>query len=180
MKYFLIFLSLSACQFSSKNETPAAESRVSTAIELPADTIVPAKYDANKRLIRLTKPDADWKQALSKMEYYVLREEGTERAFTGDLLKNKEAGTYTCRGCGLPLFASGTKFDSGTGWPSFWKPINPDFVAEVKDKSHGMVRTEVECARCGGHLGHVFDDGPKPTGLRYCLNSVSLDFVKEK
>ncbi|MCB9316153.1 MAG: peptide-methionine (R)-S-oxide reductase MsrB [Lewinellaceae bacterium] len=179
MKYVLIFLSLSACQFSSKNETPAVESRVSTILESPADTIVPAKFDTEKHLVRLSKSDAEWKRSLSEMEYYVLREEGTERAFTGDLLKNHETGTYTCRGCGLPLFASDTKFNSGTGWPSFWKSINPDYVAEVKDSSFGMMRTEVECARCGGHLGHVFDDGPKPTGLRYCINSVSLDFVKE-
>ena len=103
MKYVLIFLSLSACQFSSKNETPAVESRVSTMLESPADTIVPAKFDTEKHLVRLSKSDAEWKRSLSEMEYYVLREEGTERAFTGDLLKNHETGTYTCRGCGLPL-----------------------------------------------------------------------------
>jgi len=179
MKYLIVLMSLAACQFSPKNEIPAAESALSTMAEVTADTIVPAKYDANKRLVRLTKSDAAWKQELTKMEYSVLREEGTERAFTGDLLKLKDAGTYTCRGCGLPLFASDTKFDSGSGWPSFWKSINAGFVKEIKDTSWGMTRTEVECARCGGHLGHVFDDGPKPTGLRYCINSVSLDFVKK-
>ena len=114
---------------------------------------------------------------LSEEEYYVMREEGTERAFSGELWKNHAAGTYVCRACGLPLFASDTKFESGTGWPSFWQPFNPGFVRENRDVSFGMVRTEVECARCGGHLGHVFDDGPKPTNLRYCINSASLDFV---
>lgn len=122
--------------------------------------------------------DAEWKARLTDMEYHVLREKGTERAFTGKLLEIKEAGTYVCKACQLPLFSSETKFNSGTGWPSFWKPINETNVAEEKDFAYGMIRTEVLCSRCGGHLGHVFPDGPKPTGLRYCLNSVSLDFIK--
>lgn len=120
--------------------------------------------------------DSEWKDSLSDIEYYVLREKGTERAFTGDLWDNKESGIYKCAGCGLPLFASDTKFKSGTGWPSFFQPINKTNVAEEKDYAYGMVRIEVLCSRCGGHLGHVFEDGPKPTGLRYCINSVSLDF----
>lgn len=185
MKYLVLLLGLFACNLSSKNETPivhsnadSAENSVATSATL-TDTIVPAKYDKNHKLVRLSKTNAAWKKELNELEYHVMREEGTERAFTGDLWDNHKSGTYICRGCGLPLFSSDTKFESGTGWPSFWKPIDPNFLADKSDRSYGMERTEVECARCGSHLGHVFDDGPQPTGLRYCLNSVSLDFVKK-
>ena len=119
----------------------------------------------------------EWKARLNEMEYHVLREKGTERAFTGEYWDNKKEGTYLCRACQLPLFDSTTKYKSGTGWPSFYQPINDENVAEVDDYTYGMIRVEVVCSRCGGHLGHVFEDGPKPTGLRYCLNSVSLSFV---
>lgn len=179
MKYLVFLLGLLACNFSPEpvvNNIPAT----AVAERISIDSIVPPQYDADKRLITLERSNAEWKEILNEMEYYVLRQEGTERAFTGDLWKNHEKGTYICRGCGLPLFASDTKFDSGTGWPSFWKPLKPEYVRENTDSSLGMVRTEVECARCGGHLGHVFDDGPKPTGLRYCMNSVSMDFVPQK
>lgn len=128
---------------------------------------------------KITKTDAEWKAQLSEEEYYILRKKGTERSFTGDLLENKATGTYTCSGCELPLFESDTKFKSGTGWPSFWKAIEGN-VAEDVDNTHGMRRVEILCNRCDGHLGHVFDDGPKPTGLRYCVNSVSLNFVEKK
>jgi peptide-methionine (R)-S-oxide reductase len=117
--------------------------------------------------------------ALTPDERRVLLHQGTERPFCGGLLANKEAGVYACRLCGLPLFRSAAKFESGTGWPSFYEPFDPDHVAAHRDASHGMVRTEVVCGRCGGHLGHVFDDGPRPTGLRYCLNSASLRFTAD-
>ncbi len=117
---------------------------------------------------------------MSPAEYHVLREKGTEPAFTGKLLKNQKTGLYVCAGCGNELFSSKTKFDSGTGWPSFWDFVSNDSVELKSDNSHGMQRTEVICKKCGGHLGHVFDDGPKPSGQRYCMNSVSLKFKENK
>ena len=123
--------------------------------------------------------DAEWRQRLSPEEYEVLRRHGTERAGTGCFLGTKEPGTYVCAGCGNPLFRSGMKFESGTGWPSFTVPISPDAVTELADDSYGMRRVEVRCARCDGHLGHVFPDGPPPTGLRYCMNSVAMRHVRE-
>lgn len=124
-------------------------------------------------------PDAEWKKILSPDSYTVLRRKGTENPYTGALLENKKEGTYVCGGCNLPLFASKTKFESGTGWPSFYDTFGKKNVVSLTDSDHGMTRTEVVCSRCGGHLGHVFDDGPAPTGLRYCINSVSLKFVAD-
>ena len=126
---------------------------------------------------KLVLSEAEWQQRLSPDQFRILRAQGTERAFCGTLLDNKQEGVYSCGGCGLPLFSSQSKFNSGTGWPSFFQPIAPGNVLEHSDESYGMVRTEITCARCDGHLGHVFPDGPRPTGLRFCLNSESLQFT---
>lgn len=128
---------------------------------------------------KVQKSDAEWRAELTPAQYHVTREHGTERAWTGPFLDNKEAGTYTCVSCGKPLFRSETKYESGSGWPSFYQPVSGEAVAEHSDRSHFMTRTEVRCADCDAHLGHVFEDGPQPTGLRYCMNGTALDFEKD-
>jgi len=128
---------------------------------------------------KVKKSDQEWKEDLSQKEYHILREKGTEPAFSGKYYKNKEDGVYYCAACDNPVFSSATKYESGSGWPSFYRPYKEGSVVFELDKSHGMVRTEVMCGNCGGHLGHVFEDGPRPTGQRYCINSGALDFKKE-
>lgn len=128
---------------------------------------------------KVEKTDEQWRAELSDERYAVLRRQATEAPFTSDLLEVKEDGTFRCAGCGAELFSSGTKYDSGTGWPSFYQPVDEDNVELRPDTAHGMIRTEVVCGSCGGHLGHVFDDGPRPTGLRYCINGCALTFDEE-
>jgi len=129
---------------------------------------------------KIEKSDDEWQNELTEEEYMVCRQKGTERPFTGEYNDSKEQGVYQCRCCGEPLFSSDTKYDSGSGWPSFFQALTDDGVAEEQDSAHGMSRTEIQCSRCGSHLGHVFPDGPQPTGLRYCVNSLSLKLDKNK
>ncbi len=166
-----LFLSLilGACQsHSSSVQKPSSVSTIAIVADLPVS------------ILPIQKSEEEWKKELTELEYYVIREKGTERAFTGELNYEKREGVFTCRACALPLFASHTKFESGTGWPSFYEPVRDDVIADEVDYIIGYPRTEVNCARCGGHLGHVFKDGPKPTGLRYCINSASLNFLAAK
>jgi peptide-methionine (R)-S-oxide reductase len=160
---FSFLLAFTACEAQEKNKTNPKTASVNTT-ETP-------------NFVNLS--DEEWAKRLKPEEYRVLRQHGTERPYTGEYDQHWEAGTYVCKGCGADLFTSNTKFDAGCGWPSFYEGIDKSKIKEVLDKSFGMTRVEVRCARCDGHLGHVFNDGPKPTGMRYCINSVSLGFVKK-
>jgi len=167
----MVLLTLAACGAVEAPEEPkVAESQEK------ADTSVKEETEQKDMGDKNDKSEDEWREELSDQEYYVLREKGTERAFTGDLWDNHKKGTYICAGCGAPLFHSDHKFDSGTGWPSFYQPYEQENIDSEEDTSLFAVRTEVHCSKCGGHLGHVFPDGPQPTGQRYCINSVSLDF----
>ena len=164
---------------SQSNATPVAEATPKPVVPA-SQTSAPASSDDVFDGKEIVKTKEEWKAQLTPDQYYILREEGTDPPFRSQYHDNHEEGDYYCSACHLKLFSSKTKFDSGTGWPSFYQPVNAKNVVEKTDRSFGSVRTAIECARCRGHLGHVFDDGPKPTGLRYCMNGTALTFEKAK
>lgn len=170
---FLIIAIVSAVSFNKDDR----QKQSNVFFESVSDSIKSKEKKMEDKIIRT---DEEWEKILTPEQYRVLREKGTERAYTGEYWDHFEEGVYKCAGCGAELFSSDTKFDSHCGWPSYFSPLAGDRVIYREDKSYGMIRTEVLCAKCGGHLGHVFDDGPDPTGLRYCINSVSLIFEKRQ
>ena len=174
----LLLLSV-GCEVADQAAVPASSTRV--AVEDSAMPSEPSDVPPVDKIEKVTKSEDEWKQQLSEEEYYVLRKKGTERAFTGEYDKHFEPGSYACAACGLVLFEADTKFNSGCGWPAFYAAKAGDRVVQTADYTLGMVRTEVTCARCDSHLGHIFDDAPQtPTGQRYCINSVSLDFISQE
>ncbi|PPK86317.1 peptide-methionine (R)-S-oxide reductase [Neolewinella xylanilytica] len=178
MRFFLAFsfLLLLACNSTSQTTVSSGDTASGVDPSMPDYRYDPPTDGTVEEFDTTTDY---WKEILTNQEFNVLRQDGTEPSFSSPLNDNKQAGIYACRACGLPLFSSSTKFESGTGWPSFYQPLEPKYVMEEVDRRYGMERTEVSCARCNGHLGHVFPDGPQPTGLRYCLNGVALNFVPE-
>ncbi len=173
----LILLSVSALALIFAGNSGYLKSSVAQAETESGEKMAAKKMSNKMGMKKIQKSDQEWRKELTEEEYYILREKGTERAFTGKYYKTKDAGVYVCAACGNELFSSDTKYESGSGWPSYYQPVSSESVEENSDMTLGMIRTEVSCARCGGHLGHVFDDGPQPTGLRYCINSAALDFV---
>jgi len=173
--FVLVLLSTTACNSQSKVATATSDVATTVKAQVPEYKYHPPAVDGE--VVAIDKPDSYWKEVLSPQAFNVLREDGTERSFTSPLNDEKRAGIFTCAACGLPAYNSDAKFKSGTGWPSFFQPVNDAYVKQDVDNRYGMRRVEVSCARCGSHQGHIFPDGPKPTGLRYCINGVSLNFV---
>ncbi|MBC6993573.1 peptide-methionine (R)-S-oxide reductase MsrB [Neolewinella lacunae] len=175
----LLLLLTTACNSQTKVANGEADTTTTTTVESQALSYRYAPPATPGVVEPIDTTEAYWREILSPQAYEVLREDGTERSFTSPLNDEKRPGVFACAACGLPLFASSTKFNSGTGWPSFYEPIDPAYIKEDEDFRYGMRRVEVSCARCDGHQGHVFPDGPDPTGLRYCINGVSLNFVPQ-
>jgi methionine-R-sulfoxide reductase len=181
MKTILYSCLLSICLlflYSCSNAQSPKDTTTNTKKDMKTD--MTSKHSTTPdTTVAVQKTEEEWKKTLTPEQYYILRQKGTERPFTGKFVHHKENGVYTCAACGEELFASDQKFDAHCGWPSFFDELKGGKIKTVVDKTHGMERTEIMCAKCGGHLGHIFDDGPNPTGLRYCVNSVSLDFKKK-
>ena len=180
---FLLGLFFTACTPKGRQAMNDDQIQENETVMEKKDPVNESGYFVNSAgdtIYYVNKSDEEWRRELGEEEYRILRHAGTERAFTGMYYDNHDKGVYRCAGCGLPLFSSDAKYDSGSGWPSYYAPIDEKHILEIPDDSYGMKRIELRCARCGGHLGHVFPDGPKPTGLRYCINSASLAFEKKK